>query len=165
MGRQFVQVSIYLNARLIFFTSSVSLLNPDRRRGDISGGSSSKFQNMNGCGVVIAADAVPVYPAAVLRLAKRRVKAFCMMRFVWGLESVIVHSSRGQAPIRLSSSLTADARPLSCCQLPWCERGWCVGRRGLPKVVDKGIEEGLCYFWCGFFARFVKVFDATLVGG
>ena len=77
MGRQFVRVSIYLNARLVFFTSSVSLLNPDRSRGDISEGSSSKFQNMNGCGAVIAADAVPVYPAAVLRLAKRRVKAFC----------------------------------------------------------------------------------------
>ena len=68
---------------------------------------------MNGCGVVIAADAVPVYPAAVLRLAKRRVKAFYMMRFVWGLKSVIVHSSRGQTPIRLNSSLTADARSLS----------------------------------------------------
>ena len=68
---------------------------------------------MNRCGVAIAADAVPVYPVAVLRLAKRRVKAFCMIRFVWGLESVIMHSLRGQTPIRLNSSLTADARSLS----------------------------------------------------
>ena len=36
-----------------------------------------------------------------------------MIQFVWGLESVIVHSSGGRTPNRLSSLLTADAWSLS----------------------------------------------------
>lgn len=46
-----------------------------------SEGSSLKFQKMSGWGVLIATDAMPVYPVAILMLAKRRVKVSCIIEF------------------------------------------------------------------------------------
>ena len=43
---------------------------------------SLKFQKMNGWAVLIAAAAMPVYPVAVLMVAKRWVKAACIIEFV-----------------------------------------------------------------------------------